>query len=169
MIQRIQSIFYFAGALCVALMYFFDMAIVYNNPLNSEIIQDITVSSKGMLYQQHAPTLQTVYESTDSIFINVLMAGIVLLLVAAIFQYNNRKLQIKIGNAGIALLLGLLGSIAAITYRSVDQYFADGFKSAQFKPGIALILPVIAVVLVILANRAVKKDEDLVRSADRIR
>jgi hypothetical protein len=35
--------------------------------------------------------------------------------------------------------------------------------------GIGMFLPILVVLLVVLANKAIKKDEDLVKSADRLR
>jgi hypothetical protein len=35
--------------------------------------------------------------------------------------------------------------------------------------GIGMFIPILVVLLIVLANRAIKKDEDLVKSADRLR
>ena len=35
--------------------------------------------------------------------------------------------------------------------------------------GIGMFLPILAILLIVLANKAIKKDEDLVKSADRLR
>ena len=35
--------------------------------------------------------------------------------------------------------------------------------------GIGVLLPIIVIVLLVLANKAIKKDEDLVKSVDRLR
>ena len=35
--------------------------------------------------------------------------------------------------------------------------------------GIGLILPIFSIVFLVLANKAIKKDEDLVKSVDRLR
>lgn len=35
--------------------------------------------------------------------------------------------------------------------------------------GIGMLLPIVSIVLLVLANRAIKKDEDLVKSVDRLR
>jgi len=35
--------------------------------------------------------------------------------------------------------------------------------------GIGMFLPIISIILLVFANKAIKKDEDLVKSADRIR
>ncbi len=35
--------------------------------------------------------------------------------------------------------------------------------------GIGMFLPIVSIVLLVLANKAIKKDEDLVKSVDRLR
>jgi len=35
--------------------------------------------------------------------------------------------------------------------------------------GIGILLPILSIVLLVLANKAIKKDEDLVKSVDRLR
>ena len=35
--------------------------------------------------------------------------------------------------------------------------------------GIGMFLPILAILLLVLANKAIKKDEDLVKSVDRLR
>jgi hypothetical protein len=37
------------------------------------------------------------------------------------------------------------------------------------KKGIGMFLPILVVLLIVLANKAIKKDEDLVKSVDRLR
>lgn len=35
--------------------------------------------------------------------------------------------------------------------------------------GVGMFLPIVSIVLLVLANKAIKKDEDLVKSVDRLR
>lgn len=80
----------------------------------------------------------------------------------AIFFYNKRQHQFVMGRLNIisnVILFGLL------VYRTLTL---SGGASAPEK-GIGLILPVVAIVFVALANKAIKRDEELVKSADRLR
>ena len=79
-----------------------------------------------------------------------------------IFAYKKRKNQFVLGRLNIILNLILLG---LFIYRSLNL---SGESNISEK-GIGMFLPVISIVLLSLANRAVKKDEDLVKSADRLR
>lgn len=80
----------------------------------------------------------------------------------AILFYSKRQHQFVINRLNIILNLILLG---LFLYQSLSL---PGGASAPEK-GIGMFLPLISLVLLVLANRAIKKDEDLVKSVDRLR
>jgi len=80
----------------------------------------------------------------------------------AIFGYKKRQNQFVLNRLNIILNLILLGLFA---YRSLKL---SGEEISSEK-GIGIFLPILIVVLLVLANRAIKKDEELVKSADRLR
>jgi len=82
--------------------------------------------------------------------------------IVSIFAYKKRKNQFVLGRLNIILNLILLG---LFIYRSLNL----SGESEISEKGIGMFLPIISIVLLSLANRAVKKDEDLVKSADRLR
>ena len=79
-----------------------------------------------------------------------------------IFLYNNRKLQIKLDITIIVFLL--------LTYAEtfLIMYLKTGIIPSYF-PLIGAILPILGIIFTVLATRAIKKDENLVRSTNRIR
>lgn len=81
----------------------------------------------------------------------------------SIISYNKRQNQFVIGRLNIILNLILLG---LFVYRSLNL---SGETLAVSEKGIGMFLPVVAIVLLVLANKAIKKDEDLVKSVDRLR
>ena len=85
------------------------------------------------------------------------------LLVFSIVSYKKRQNQFVIGRLNIILNLILLG---LFVYHSLNL---SGATLAVSEKGIGLFLPVLAIVLLALANKAIKKDEDLVKSVDRLR
>lgn len=87
------------------------------------------------------------------------VAGAILL--ATIFLFNNRKLQMTLTK--VSLLLLVVGVGAAAYFFTTDA----AVDSAQVAAGVAM--PAIAIVLGILAHRYILKDEKLVRSVDRLR
>lgn len=80
----------------------------------------------------------------------------------SIFLWNNRKNQFVLGRLNILLNFVLLG---VLVYRS--QILSGG--TAVLEKGIGMIIPLVSIVLLVLANKAIKRDEDLVKSVDRLR
>jgi small-conductance mechanosensitive channel len=81
----------------------------------------------------------------------------------SIVSYKKRQNQFVIGRLNIILNLILLG---LFVYRSLNL---SGETLAVSEKGIGMFLPIVAIVLLVLANKAIKKDEDLVKSVDRLR
>ncbi|GAB2780840.1 DUF4293 domain-containing protein [Salinimicrobium soli] len=79
-----------------------------------------------------------------------------------IFLFKNRKLQFVLGRLNILLNLILLG---LFVYWSLN---ISGESNISEK-GIGMLIPVLSIVFLVLANKAIKKDEDLVKSVDRLR
>ena len=91
-----------------------------------------------------------------------LFLGSALLSLISIFKYKARKSQFMLGRLNIILNVILLG---VFVYQSLNL---SGEINVSEK-GIGMILPVFSIVCLVLANKAIKKDEDLVKSVDRLR
>ena len=85
------------------------------------------------------------------------------LTVLSIVSFKKRQNQFVMGRLNIILNLILLG---LFVYRSLN---VSGETAAVSEKGIGMFLPIVAIVLLVLANKAIKKDEDLVKSVDRLR
>ncbi|MEC3907477.1 DUF4293 domain-containing protein [Tamlana sp. 2201CG12-4] len=79
-----------------------------------------------------------------------------------IFRYKNRKSQFMLGRLNIILNFFLLGFFV---YQSLNL----SGETAVSEKGIGMLLPIVSIVFLALANKAIKKDEDLVKSVDRLR
>jgi cytochrome c biogenesis factor len=82
--------------------------------------------------------------------------------IVGIFTYKKRKNQFVLGRLNIILNLILLG---LFIYRLLNL---SGEANVSEK-GIGMLLPIVSIVFISLANKAIKKDEDRVKSADRLR
>lgn len=82
--------------------------------------------------------------------------------IVSLFSFKKRKKQFVINRLNIILNFILLG---LFIYLSLNL---SGDVTVSEK-GIGMILPLVSIVFLSLANRAIKKDEDLVKSADRLR
>lgn len=107
-------------------------------------------------------------EAGESVYVEDVILALALFLISAvislasIFLYNNRKLQFVLGRVNIILNFLLLG---VFVYWSL---MVPGEMEISEK-GIGMFVPVLSIVFLVLANKAIKKDEDLVKSVDRLR
>jgi hypothetical protein len=107
-------------------------------------------------------------EGGESVFVEEVFVALGLFLGSAvlsfisIFLFKNRKLQFVLGRINILLNFFLLG---VFVYWSLT---VPGEMEISEK-GIGMFIPVLSIVFLVLANKAIKKDEDLVKSVDRLR
>ncbi|TDP02079.1 DUF4293 domain-containing protein [Flavobacterium sp. 245] len=87
-----------------------------------------------------------------------------MLTIVSIISYKKRQNQFVMNRLNMILNLILLG---LFVYRSLN--LSGETVNAVSEKGIGMFLPIVAIVLLVLANKAIKKDEDLVKSVDRLR
>ena len=112
--------------------------------------------------------LWSMNNGTDFLFMQdqvyVILFGLsTTLTLLSIVSYKKRQNQFVIGRLNMILNLILLG---LFVYRSLNL---SGETATVSEKGIGMFLPILAIVLLVLANKAIKKDEDLVKSVDRLR
>ncbi|MFZ5551786.1 MAG: DUF4293 domain-containing protein [Bacteroidota bacterium] len=152
MLQRIQTIYFLLATACVLCMYAFDFALI--DVVKEQYIfnsSGITVNEKNVtnLPYQVVIALLAVYTT-----------GVMLL-------YKKRPLQLKLGRLNYLLHLFL---IVMMFFGVDDAAEATGLKDAAvIKYGIGFYLPIAALPFLFLANRAIKRDEEIVKSLDRLR
>jgi transcription termination factor Rho len=100
--------------------------------------------------------------ASEDVWIISLFVLIALEAFATIFLFKNRQQQLMLNVFNMLLNLILLG---VFVYRTLMM----SGETAVSEKGIGMLLPVISIVLLVLANRAIRKDERLVKSADRLR
>ena len=81
----------------------------------------------------------------------------------SILSFKKRQNQFVINRLNIIFNLILLG---LFVYRSLNL---SGETVLVSEKGIGMFLPIITIVMLVFANKAIKKDEDLVKSVDRLR
>lgn len=104
---------------------------------------------------------KAVYFMTDIAYSALFGISTTLSLIS-ILTYKKRQQQFVMGRLNIIFNLILLG---LFVYRTLT---ASGETSVPEK-GVGMFLPIFSIVLLVLANKAIKKDEDLVKSVDRLR
>jgi hypothetical protein len=91
-----------------------------------------------------------------------LIFGSILLTFISISSYKKRKSQFVMNRLNIILNFFLLG---VFVYRTLTL----SGETLVSEKGIGVFLPIISIVFLVMANKAIKKDEDLVKSVDRLR
>lgn len=101
------------------------------------------------------------FANTDYLLLSLFVVSAILSLLT-IFLFKNRQLQFVLGRINILLNFILLG---------VFVYWSPTISGETFvsEKGIGMMIPIISIVLLVMANRAIKKDENLVKSVDRLR
>ncbi|ALW84342.1 hypothetical protein AUC43_04100 [Hymenobacter sedentarius] len=82
-----------------------------------------------------------------------------------IFQFRSRGKQLLLGSINLLLITGTLG--AFFYFSNKGEQLLNLKLQGQFLAG--FYLPTLALLLNLLANRFIRRDEQLVRSADRLR
>ncbi|MGC4039831.1 MAG: DUF4293 family protein [Flavobacterium sp.] len=93
---------------------------------------------------------------------NALFGLSITLSILSILSHKKRQQQFVMGRLNMILNLILLG---LFVYRTLN---ASG-ETAISEKGVGMFLPIFSIVCLVLANKAIKKDEDLVKSVDRLR
>jgi len=81
-----------------------------------------------------------------------------------IFLFNNRPLQLKLSR--VAIIANVIGIILAVVLFMQDS---NAMGTALPKEELGLGLPVLSIIFTALAIRFINKDENLVKSMDRLR
>jgi hypothetical protein len=155
MIQRIQSLYLLLIALLSVLF------------LNGPILNFIDKTGSAIKV-----TLTEVVKSTggqgNEVIEKLLPFTVLIIVIPAIslvtiFLYKNRKVQLRITLVLIILTATLLIAFVHVSLSVISKF------GAQLVAGLKMILPVLMLIFSILAYRGIKKDDQLVKSYDRLR
>jgi hypothetical protein len=143
MIQRIQTLYLIVAALVSGGL----INVIYLWKENDSLVYILDLFESTSLLLKSIPAL--------------FLVSAVLSLIA-IFLFKNRKLQFVINRLNILTNLFLLG---------VLLYYLLSLpgETVVSEKGIGVFIPIVVVLLLVLANKAIHKDENLVKSVDRLR
>ncbi len=162
MIQRIQSVYLLLIAICQALLFTTALATFtgYDSSFNLSLMgfYKIGVAGHEMLLNSYA-----------LMAVNIL---IILLSVFIIFNFKNRKKQILFTAFNFLLICGFV-VLMFYHYDNAKSLIDKAYNSSEAEIsttfGIGMMLPLLSIVFNFMALRALKKDEELVKNANRIR
>ena len=142
MIQRIQSIY---------------LAIVFTLSAILPLVFKLWDDSKKEVYALDLLSDLSIIAKLVPVFFLISA----LLAIVSIFKYKKRQLQFVLGRIIILINLFLLGILIYLSLNIPGE--------ASSEKGIGMFIPVVVILFTVLANKAIKKDEDLVKSVDRLR
>ena len=157
MIQRIQTVYLLAAVMLSVVCMFLQ--------IGEFSIDGLAVAREYNLWMMYM-------DNDSSHHFTFVTAPLFVILIAsaamgayAIFAYRNRMVQARFCMFDSLLMVGwyALYAVYSRVLGGVDGSIAD------FTPSFAAVLPAVALVLNLLARRAILADERLVRAADRIR
>lgn len=156
MIQRIQSVF----LLLLALSMLAILALTIWEEGNAQAGQHVELTAFHL--KETATAGET---ASNTILIAILAVASAAVAVYEIFQFKNRLTQMKLGMLNTLLIAGTLISVVYYAYYVGEPIIAatEGEREAGF------YIPFAALILNALANRFIRRDENLVRSVDRLR
>jgi len=163
MIQRIQSVLLAIVAGTMIAVFFFPIW----NKVDVEKSEEVTLSALVLLHEKIDIDTAEVFVITDTptFYIGILAVLAGLVAVFSIFKYSNRLLQMKLG----ALNSLLMGSAMGVSVYFIWNAEAILLPTQKGNYLVGFYLFVGGLLCNSLANRFIRKDENLVRSADRIR
>ena len=122
------------------------------------------ILSGGLIFVFHLWTTANdvpVYAKDDIVYLAMFLGSAALSLFS-LFNFKNRKFQFVLGRLNIILNFILLGLFVYLLLNTSGE-------SQISEKGVGIFIPIFSIVFLVLANKAIKKDEDLVKSVDRLR
>lgn len=152
MIQRIQSVY----LLVVTVLLVVAMCMPAGQFIASDGVTVTLFKPLGVVMTDGG------FQSTWGLFGILLLSAIIAC--CTIFLFRNRMLQVRMTVFGSILLVGYY-----ITFGVFAYLLKDDLSAVSFRPGWALCLPLVCIILNYLSFRAIYRDEVMVRAADRLR
>lgn len=156
MLQRIQTVYLILAIMSLSSIVLFDIA-HFND----------AAGNNNMLGLYHLTTADKEISSVKwSLLPVVFIALSIALLVVAIFTYRKRKRQMQFVRF---TYLTIVASVVSIFFFVNENYWSLNLPEPDLSYRTGFYLPFVAFAFCWLANRAIRQDEELVRSLDRLR
>lgn len=152
MIQRKQTLFLLAALILTVVLYFLPLA---------EMKATTHYIYKLCYLKENGTDNHFLFYPYGNSILNSLL---LLVLLGIIFLYKKRNLQMKF--CGLAILLNT-GIIASVFFYAEAYSSKLGAESINYSYG--LFIPIINAILIYVALRYIRKDEMLVKAANRLR
>jgi len=162
MLQRVQSLFLLGVAICMGLMLVFDIWQETNLQDGKQAVLD--AYSLTALETPASDQIQVSSEQ-DTWVIAIFATLAAITAFYEIFRYDNRLTQIKLGALNSLFMAAALG--LSVYYSFEGEAIVNETSNGEYDIG--FFLPCMALIMNVMANRFIRRDEKLVRSVDRLR
>jgi len=155
MIQRVQSVWLFLASISILLLFLFPYI----------HFTDLAGVSKAVkvtgLYKNTGSEI--VIEQAFT-FLTIGTVLVALVPTAVIFLFNDRKKQLNFCYVAMVVILGYSFWLVRVAKGVIGdlQLEIENY-------GLGVLLPSVAILFIVLATKGIRKDEKLVKSADRLR
>lgn len=150
MLQRKQTLFLIFGIIALATLF---TSLMYFVKIGG------TIPYPDIVFEDHLWTI------TDSLMILIGTGLCIATMLFIILRFKNRPLQLILVNINILLLFGLMLG----TWWQVRKDYLRTGLTEEPGTGPGMVAFVIAILCCLLASRAIRKDEEIVKSSDRLR
>jgi len=155
--QRKQSLFLVLAALAALSTWLFP-------------VRSFQLGDEPIVFMTHGIYMSTGVRVTDAslpVPFHILFSVIAGVFFIAIAFFKNRPRQIRVVRSAWLIVLGL-GVFQFVSGNSLRAYLEKN-GTVESSYGITFFLPLLVIALAVFAERAIRADENLVRSADRLR
>lgn len=166
MIQRIQSVFLFLLAAAMVAMLFLPLWSKANPATGETLVLSAWNIKSVILSAEGDVTGAGAMGQRGTIAIGLLAIFAAVIAVYEIFQFKNRLTQMKLGLLNTLVLAALAGTTVYYALY-VGSAMVPVNNNGTYEAG--FYMPLLALFVNALANRFIRKDENLVRSVDRLR
>jgi hypothetical protein len=164
MIQRIQTLFLGLATIALIVMAFYPVInITEFTTLQTNILETDYYGLTITGFSDPSPDSKPQMNSFTFIPLAIVVVMMLVLIIYAVTKYKQRIHQLKLVKISIFLNIILVVCI----FLNYPKLFSTAQTRMDIGPGAYFLL--ISLVLLVIANRYILKDEKLVRSADRLR
>ena len=165
MIQRIQTL-WLAFIILITIATFFFPIVDFSFSFKSMN----TIQQYGLMKPDSSPDSLQFIQTTPAWSLIFMQIGVALIALIAIFLYKNRQLQVKFVASGLLLVTIYVAFLLFFKIDGLEKQVAALYSTPVVNYNkISISFPILQLLLFILAQRAIRKDDRIVRSSDRLR
>lgn len=157
MLQRIQTVWLFLATLVILGLFIFP----YLN-----YIDLVGLGRKLLVTGEYSAVNNESVKQSSFVLQTIATIFVALVPIVTIFQFKNRKLQVKLIYLTQVLIV-LMGGCMYFTATSKLSLISQGFNAQNI--GVGFFLLPVAIILLVMAINGIRKDDKLIKSADRLR